>query len=213
MAHAGVCSRRDAADFLQTNIVIHEGRQIQDLNFQVPVNASLEINGKTIKLNETKIVLLHKPRGFVCTHREQKNQKSIFRLLPDNMKRYFYAGRLDEDSRGLVLLSNDGDLVYRLTHPSTKTSKIYHAHISRPLSPGETEKIMRGIWSAGEKLFVDSIEPLDKKALYEIHLHEGKNREIRRIFEALHLDVIDLFRLKIGDYEIDGIPEGEFVIF
>jgi 23S rRNA pseudouridine2605 synthase len=212
LAHAGVCTRREAADFLKKNLVSLNGEKIVDLNFQIRPDASLEINGKPVGLNQTEIVLLNKPKGYVCTHREQKDQQSIFRLLPDTMSRYFFAGRLDEESRGLVVLSNDGDLIYRLSHPSQKTVKKYHAHSSRPLSDIEIEKIRRGVWSKKEKLNVDSIEPLTQKADYEICLHEGKNREIRRIFEALGLSIIDLCRISIADYTIDGIEEGKYTV-
>ena len=211
MAHAGVCSRREAAGFLENNRVEISGELIRELNFQVDHDATLIINKKPFTLNKIEIVLLHKPKDFVCTHKEQKNQKSIFRLLPAGMHRYFFAGRLDEESRGLVVLSNNGDLIYNLSHPSKKTGKVYHVHASRPLSNDEMEKIRRGVWSKREKLSVDSIEPLAEKARYEIHLHEGKNREIRRIFESLGLDVTDLFRLSIGRFTLENIPEGNYV--
>jgi len=212
LAHAGLCTRREAAEFLRNNQVQLDGKTIEDLNFQVSPDATLEVNGKKITLNEVKVVLLNKPRGYVCTHKEQKNQRSIFRLLPGEMSRYFFAGRLDEDSHGLVVLSNNGDLIYRLTHPTQRTVKVYHVHASRPLSSIELEKIRRGVWSKREKLNVDSIEPMTKKAFYEICLHEGKNREIRRIFESLGMEILDLCRISIADYKLDNIEEGKFKV-
>jgi 23S rRNA pseudouridine2605 synthase len=212
LAHAGLCSRREAAEFLELNEVFYENNRVTDLSFKVPVNATLNINKKPVSLEKSQVVLLNKPRGYVCTHKEQKNQKSIFRLLSPEMKSFFFAGRLDEDSRGLVVLSNNGDLIFNLTHPKTETTKIYHVHSTRPLSNAELEKITRGIWSKGEKLMVDSIKPLKETAKYEIHLHEGKNREIRRIFEALGLTLNDLLRIKIDIYTLEGIPEGSFKI-
>jgi len=212
LAHAGVCSRREAADFLKNNDVFINGKKIIDLNHQVRSDDFLVVNGDPVILKKIKVILLNKPAGYVCTHKEQKNQKSIFRLLPEEMGRYFFAGRLDEESRGLVVLSNDGDLIYQLTHPTRKTTKIYHVHSSRPLSSDEMEKIRRGVWSKKEKLNVDSIKPLFKKASYEIYLHEGKNREIRRIFESLGLTIIDLYRISIANYSIEGIEEGKYTV-
>jgi len=212
LAHAGLCSRRDAANFLNSHEVIYEGNRIHELNFHLSPDAIILVNGQPVRLNQSQIVLLNKPPGYVCTHKEQKNQKSIFRLLPHEMSRFFYAGRLDEESRGLVILSNDGDLVFNLTHPTRETTKIYHVHVSRPLSEIEILKITNGIWSKKEKLQVDNIRPLLNPANYEIEIHEGKNREIRRIFDALFLQVNDLLRIKIGEYSIDGITEGNYRI-
>ena len=211
LAHAGVCTRRGAAEFLATNEIWFNNLKISDLNLKIPAEATLIINGRTVSLASTEIVLLNKPAGFVCTHKEQKNQKSIFRLLPESMKHYFFAGRLDEESRGLMVLSNNGSFIYNLSHPSMEVQKIYEVSISRPLSPQEIEKIKRGIWSKGEKLRVDNIVELANKTTYELTLHEGKNREIRRIFESLGIQVHDLYRIRLGDYWIDSINEGSYV--
>lgn len=211
LSHAGVCSRRGAADFLMTHEVVYNGQPVRDLNFKVAPQDTLVIDGKDVRLLKTEVVLLNKPPGYVCTHKEQKNQKSIFRLLEPHMKSYFFAGRLDEMSRGLMVLSNNGDYIYNLTHPKQQVEKIYHVRTTRPLSEKEVEKIKKGVWSKQEKLTVDSIKPLGQKTNYEIILHEGKNREIRRIFQALKLDVADLQRIQLGSFSLEGLEEGKYI--
>lgn len=219
LSHAGVCSRREAADFLLQHEVLLEGEKITRPDTRVSEKASLIINGEEIGLSAQKeVVLLNKPAGYVCSHREQKNKKSIFRLLPHSMQKYYFAGRLDEDSRGLVVLSNDGDFIYRLSHPSQNTHKLYRLQTNRPLSPDEQKRAMQGVFDRGEKLYLHKITPLKKITRYEIELTRGKNREIRRVIERLGARVADLQRVEMGKYKLkeEGdrtgiqIKEGEF---
>lgn len=212
----GVCSRREAADFLKTNEVLEDGRRITELNHRVTNGSPLTINGKALRPQKIGgTVLLNKPPGYICSHREYSKgidrPQSIFRLLPKAMVRYYYAGRLDVESRGLVVLSNDGDLIYRLSHPKFGVEKRYIVKTTRPLSVAELRRIAAGVWSQGDKLKPDNIKPLQRKPCYEITLHEGKNREIRRIFEVLNIDIVDLQRVSLGPYSLGDIKEGKFI--
>ncbi len=211
LALTGACSRREAAEFLKEHQVVHAGKRIVAPNYHLSETDSIEINGKRVEPQTgKKVILLNKPAGYICSHKEHKGEKSIFRLLPDEMNRYFYAGRLDVESRGLVVLSNDGDLIFRLSHPKFKTPKRYMVRLSRPISPEEMEKTTQGIWDRGERLKADKILKGKKPALYEVILHEGKNREIRRIFGSLRVKVTDLCRTHLGPYALDDIVESEY---
>lgn len=212
LSHLGLCSRRTAADFLSSHQVIHNGERITRPDYKLEPDAMVLVDGKSYRASaETEIILLNKPTGYVCSHKAQKGQRSIFTLLPPEYSSYYFAGRLDVDSRGLVVLSNKGDLIYKLTHPSNKTEKHYRVHLSRPLDNRELEKVTHGVYHRGDKLRASTIDPLPSKAHYLMVLTEGKNREIRRIFSTFGIDVIDLYRTSIGPYLIGDLEEGNYI--
>lgn len=207
----GLCSRRESDSFLLEHEVMYKGRRITALNFYLPTTALLQIDKKEYRLeNNTQVYLLNKPAGYICSHKSFKDQPSIFTLLPQEISRYFFAGRLDADSDGLVVVTNDGDLVYSLTHPSQKTRKLYLVHSSRPLSLSEQDKLLKGVFRRGEKLKADSIKKGKQPAHYFVELHSGKNREVRRLFEAVHVRVLKLTRLRMGEFSLDDIEEGKW---
>ena len=212
LSTAGIIPRRKVPEFLEKNQVIYQGKRIQDLNFYLPKEAVIWVNGKRVSLPKERIILLlHKPIGYVCSHRERRGEKSIFRLLPKEYRHFFFAGRLDKDSRGLVLLSNDGDLIYSLIHPRSEVIKKYLVRVQRPLSEKEEKRLLQGVYWGKEKLTFSSLIR-KKPALYEIHLKEGKKRHIRRAFQKIGVEVKDLFRFQIGPYSIGEIPEGKFIV-
>ena len=211
LSHAGVCSRRASSTFLRENEVIYQDERITRPDIRVDLNGpDVIINGKKITVKKREILLLNKPPGYVCTHKEQKNQKSFFRLLPPVYSSFFFAGRLDIDSRGLMVLSNDGQFIYELSHPSGEQKKIYHVHTSRPLASQEKNEIVKGFFIQGEFLKADQIEPLDMPSHYKFVLHHGKNREIRRLLEKFSVETLDLFRVQFADFSVEGIQEGEY---
>lgn len=210
LSRSGICSRREAKEFLQAHTIVFQKQVIQDLNFKLPEDAIIYVDGKKVSLPKEKIiVLLNKPAGYVCSHREQKGQKSIFRLLPKEWSHLFFAGRLDENSRGLVVLSNDGDLIYKLSHPSQKVKKEYLVKINRPLSEIEKTKLLKGVYDHGEKLRALDIEEI-RPAYYRIFLQEGKKRQLRRMFSQLGLTVLDLQRISVGEFRLGNLAEGNY---
>ena len=216
LSHLGLCTRREAADFIAKNEVFFKGEKITALNTRLePENESITlfVNEKAYTYGSAvNVYLLHKPPGYVCSHKEQQGQKSIFRLIKPEMSKLFFAGRLDALSRGLVVLSNQGDLIFRLSHPRFQVQKKYRVHASRPLSPGEKEKALAGVFNNNEKLKFHSIVSETKPAHYTIVLKQGKNREIRRVFEGFGIKVLDLFRIELGPYSITQVPEeGAFI--
>jgi len=211
LSRAGLCSRRGAAEYLKENSVTCDNQTIDRLDFDVPENSSIQVGGKTYDISKTtEIYLLNKPPGYICSHKEHRGEKNIFRMLPKGTEKYYFAGRLDVMSRGLVVLSNDGDLIYQLTHPSFSTEKTYNIKVSRPLSDEELKKMTQGVWCNGEKLKAKNITKLAKLAHYQWVLVEGKNRQIRRMVESLGLRVTDLLRLSMGKYKLDNLEAGKF---
>ena len=212
--------RRGAAEFLALHAVAVDGIPVTELNFTVDednlAQIKLTVDGKPISLGGSDTVLLfNKPRGVVSSHRGQKIRgkelKTIFDYLPQQYKTWFFAGRLDVSSEGLMVLSNDGDHIFALSHPKNGVLKKYFVRTSRPMSPAETERAVKGVMDKGEKLRFEKVIPLDKPAHYEMHLKEGKNREIRRVLERLGVYARELRRTELGPYKLAGIKSGEYV--
>lgn len=219
LARAGLASRRGAADFLRTHKVCVNGEPITELNYSLPVAelsaCVLTVDGKKIHLeSESRVLLFHKPVGVICSHRSQmlrgKKLKTLFECLPAEYRAWFFAGRLDVSSSGLMVLSNDGDHIYTLSHPKHGVVKRYLVRTSRPLSPDECRRAEKGVYDKGEKLRFESIRALEKPAHYEILLREGRNREIRRVLERLGVFARELKRTDLGPYTLGDLKPGEF---
>lgn len=212
LARAGLCARRDAALFLKEHVVKHNGEIIDRLDYRLNENDILEINGENVApIPELVILLLNKPVGYVCTHKSQYNQKTIFSLLPKEIGRLFIAGRLDSDSRGLLLLSNHGNFVNKISHPKFGIEKTYIVTTSRPVTEKEKLEMKNGIFEGKDKLRFLDIRDGNVPARYKVILNEGKNREIRRVFKYFNVHVKDLERISIGPYKMGDLPEGKFI--
>lgn len=220
LARAGVAPRRATASFLAEHDVAIDGVRITELNHliaegDIPL-IRLTVDGKPVLLTaDDSVLLFHKPKGVVSSHRTQrvrgKDLKTVFDFLPKEYKTWFFAGRLDVSSSGLMVLSNDGDHIFSLSHPKHGVLKKYFVKTSRPLSPADITRAEKGIMDKGERLRFEKIIPLDKPAHYEMHLREGKNREIRRVLERLGVFARELVRTELGPYQLGDIPVGEFL--
>lgn len=220
LARAGIAPRRATASFLEEHDVRIDGIRITELNYVVAEETlgslKLTVDGKPVTLVTDDVVLLfHKPKGVVCSHRTQKIRgkelRTIFDFLPAEYRTWFFAGRLDVSSSGLMVLSNDGDHIFELSHPKHGVLKKYFVRTSRPLSPADITRAEKGVMDKGEKLKFEKVIPQAKPAHYEIHLKEGKNREIRRILERLGVFARELVRTELGPYVLEGIEAGKFV--
>ena len=130
-------------------------------------------------------------------------------LVEKAKRKYYFAGRLDKNSRGLVVLSNDGELIYQLTHPSFKVEKVYQIHVRPPLDKRSIEKALQGVYDKKDLLKFDVFTQLKDQGHYQVTLHQGRNQEIRRMIKRLGRNVIDLQRIKIGKFCLDDLPEGK----
>jgi 23S rRNA pseudouridine2605 synthase len=169
--------------------------------------------GKSDESASTKYItiLLNKPVGYVCSKNGQ-GSRTIYSLLPKEYLNLNIAGRLDKDSSGLVVLTNDGELLNELTHPSKNKDKVYEVELDGELKDSDIRALLDGI-NIGEKTisrFI-AIKPLDKNK-YEVVLHEGRNRQIRKMVNKLHYSVVSLLRTSLGDYNLNDIPEGKFKV-
>jgi pseudouridine synthase len=202
-------SRRKADTLIEQKRVV-VNREVANLGTQVGDSDSVIIDG--IKLlpvkREIKIVLLNKPIGYVCSQ-DGQGAPTVYDLLQSNMKGLKIAGRLDKDSSGLVILTNDGQLLNQLTHPSNDNEKVYQVTLSKPLEDGAIAKFAKGVDIGDERVSKLEVLPL-KNLTYEVRIHEGRNRQIRRSFEAMGYNVIALHRTDLGPYSIDGLTPKQF---
>lgn len=219
LAEAGKCSRREGEAWIAEGRVEVNG-ETATLGQKIdPERDRVVVDGRRVQYRpdrQERIVLaLNKPRGVLCTHSDPFGGRTVFDLVPPEWMRgrLFCAGRLDKDSEGLVILTNDGPLNQRLTHPSGEVIKRYRVRIHRPFEPQDIPKLRRGVTREGERLSALKIIPApgkDQEAQHrlEIHLNQGRKREIRRLLEAFGYLVERLERVQIGRFELKRLPRG-----
>ena len=211
LSTCGVASRRHAVDLVKAGKIIvndevelNPARRITDLD-------TVLFQGNKVEQPTTRhYIMLHKPRGYVCTAEDPHAKKKALDLIqhPDN-PRLFSAGRLDKDSEGMLIFSDDGDLVNRMTHPSGGIRKIYEVSTEYELTPRDIDKLTRGITDKGERLRALSIRYLYGNK-YEFILGEGKNREIRRLLASVRNQALRLKRVAVGGLSLGALPSGKW---
>jgi 23S rRNA pseudouridine2605 synthase len=205
-------SRRKADDAIFEKRVKVNG-EIVTAGYLVDINDIVLLDDVPVRDGEEHdniVILLNKPVGYVCSTKGQ-GSKTIYDLLPKEYKNLKPAGRLDKDSSGLLLLTNDGDLLNDLTHPSKEKNKIYHIILNKPLSYSDEKIITNGV-ELSDGVSALGLKPLARNRFdWEVTMHEGRNRQIRRTFNALKYEVIALDRVVFGNYKLDRIPLGGFL--
>lgn len=213
LADAGLGSRRKVEELITTGKVSINGERVTDLATQVDASTdTVAVNGKVIEACTKRVyLLLNKPKNYVVTRHDEFDRKTIYKLLPDFAQKCVSAGRLDMDSEGLLLLTNDGDLVQALTHPTLKVEKTYRVEVDQPLYKRQLEELRSGIVIEGYRtkpagVFVKSNR--DGNVVLKMIISEGKKRQIRLMLEALDRRVINLKRMQIGEIELGKLPVG-----
>lgn len=212
LAESGVASRRNCDKLISDGLVTVNGKVCtlgQDID---EVNDSVMVNGKKInKVSKFSYYMMNKPKGYVCTVKDEKDRKTVMDLLPNNVDRVFPVGRLDYDSEGMLILTNDGDFCNRLIHPSSEIPKTYLVKIEGSLDDSEILRISRGVVIDGVKTKKCTIKIVDQtKAFTKFHVivTEGRNREIRKLFMSAGKEVKFLKRIKIGDLGMGSLDRG-----
>lgn len=212
IALCGVSSRRKAEEYILNGLVKINGKVVEDLSTKVNEKDVVTINDQIIKpTNDYVYYLLYKPKGYLTTMSDDRNRKTIVDLI-DLDKRVFPVGRLDYDSEGALILTNDGDLAYRLTHPKFEIEKTYIVKICGEIKESELAVIRKGVVIDGvkfNKCKANLKEYKNNISKIEITLTEGKNREIRRIFEAIGREVIFLKRVEFAGIKLGGLKRKE----
>lgn len=211
LSAAGVASRRAAGDLVKAGRIAVNSRTIREPGFRILPADTVTLDGRPVEpAGRFHYIMLNKPRGYVCTNADpHAPRKAVDLIRLDPPVRLFSAGRLDKESEGMILFSNDGDYVARLTHPRYEIRKTYLVRVTREFTEPELTRIRTGITDGGEHLRVISIAPAGN-CLYRIVLNEGKKREIRRLTAAVGSPTLELRRIRIGGLALGDLPQGAF---
>jgi len=210
LSKSGVCSRRSAVDIIRSGKARVNNRKILEPSFNIDTAKDIVfLNDKKISLKEEIYIMLNKPRGVTTTKKDRFAKRTVMDLLPPRMSHLNPVGRLDKDTTGLLLLTNNGDLINRLTHPRYNIEKLYEARLDARLKDADWAVLERGIDLDGERTAPCRIQ-LREKSNLEIVLHEGKKRQIRRMFSKMGYKVLDLKRSKEGSLALAGLGEGRW---
>ena len=215
IANSGYTSRRKAEELITSNHVTVNGEVVNTLGYKVNGNDIIAIDGNIITKNTVKeYYILNKPREVICSVSDDKGRKTVVDLIKTE-GRIYPVGRLDYDTTGLIILTNDGELANILMHPKNKISKTYIAKINGILNKDDFKKLRKGVLIDDRKLIIDNvkvrkIDKIKNTSLVEVTIHEGRNHIIRRLFEKLGYDVMKLTRNKFAFLDIDDLKSGEY---
>lgn len=213
IASSGICSRRKADELIEQGVVSVNGKKIAELGFKVSEKDKVFINNELIRPKKHEYYRFYKPTGYITTADDEKDRKIIYDLLPAEMHKLNPIGRLDRDSSGLIILTNDGELINELTHPSIKVPKVYIVGVSGKVHLHHLEKMVQGIEiEPGKIAYADSqiIETTNKKTTLQVTLYQGLNRQIRKMFDYLGFEVLSLKRVQHAIITLEGLKKGEF---
>ncbi|WP_304507458.1 pseudouridine synthase [Anaerotignum sp.] len=216
LAEAGVASRRKAEELIAAGKIKVNGKVITELGTKVdPQKDEVLYQDKKVSKKEVEMVyiMLHKPEGYVTTAKEQFGRPGVMDLIRDVKERIFPVGRLDYDTSGLLLLTNDGDLTYKLTHPKHDVEKTYTAKLYGTPDDMDLQKFRRGVFIDGRKTKPAKIQILekgDRQSVVEIVIHEGRNRQVRKMCEAIKHPVAQLKRVATGELKLGDLPRGKY---
>ncbi len=215
IAHAGVASRRKAEELIVQGKVTVNGKVVKELGTKVSSNDKVEVEGVPIVKEQPVYYLLYKPRGVISSVKDDKGRKVVTDFLPEVEERIFPIGRLDYDTSGVLLLTNDGDFANLLMHPSYQIDKVYVVKTKGIPSSDQLKSFKKGINVEGERLKavhakVMSTDQKKNTAIVQVILHEGKNRQVRKMFDAIGIPVDKLKRERYGFITLDGMNAGDF---
>ncbi len=213
LSNAGICSRREADVLIKTGVVTVNGEIVTEMGHKVKKDDVVRYDGETINAEKKRYVLLNKPKGFLTTMDDPMGRKTVMSLVKKACRERIYpVGRLDKDTTGLLLFTNDGDLAKKLTHPRHQAGKIYQVELDKKLRVEDLQKLLRGVDLEDGKSVFDKAEFIspDDARLVGVELHSGKNRIVRRTFEALGYKVVKLDRVTFAGLTKKDLPRGMF---
>lgn len=214
MSRAGVASRRKSEDIIEAGRVKVNGEVVTELGTKVnPGKDVIEVDGEKIEREELVYILLNKPEGYVTTVDDPQNRPTVIDLLPGVEQAVHPVGRLDMDAEGLLLLTNDGDLTYALTHPSHEVTKTYIATVKGIPNQSKLDALQRGIelkdgWTASAEAKI--VAELNNEAIVSLEIHEGRKHQVKRMWKAVGHPVKELKRTRFGPLDLEGVSEGQY---
>lgn len=213
LANAGICSRREADEYIKAGLVKVNGKVITELGTKIQPTDEVKFNNETIKIENKVYILLNKPKDYVTTTTDERGRKTVMELIRGACReKVFPVGRLDRNTTGVLLFTNDGELAAKLTHPKYSKKKIYHVFLDKKIKTEDLNKLVEGI-NDGEDLLradvVSLVDPTDKTQV-GVEIHTGQNRVIRRMFEALGYKVVKLDRVYFAGLTKKSLPRGRW---
>jgi len=216
IAHAGVCSRRDADTLVEQGRVSIDGEVVTQHGTRVHQGQRVEVDGSPISLQDFDYILLNKPKDTISTTDDPRDRNTVLQaagISSDNPKGMFPVGRLDRNTTGVLLLTNDGDLAHRLMHPKFEISKIYFVRTRKPVKPHELDQLQQGVELEDGLAAADRVTYIDQslnKTDVALEIHEGRNRQVRRMFELLGHDIVQLDRPKYAGLTAGKLDRGRW---
>jgi len=212
LSNAGICSRREADVLIQTGVVTVNDVIVLEMGHKVMPGDKVRYDGETINAEKKRYVLLNKPKDFITTMDDPWGRKTVMSLVSKACRERVYpVGRLDRETTGLLLFTNDGDMAKKLTHPRHKSSKIYHVELNKPVKLEDVQKLLTGIELEDGKTNFDKAEYVkDSSREIGVELHSGKNRIVRRMFESMGYEVVKLDRVQFAGLTKKDLPRGHY---
>ncbi|MGB5376645.1 pseudouridine synthase [Muriicola sp.] len=213
VANSGVCSRREADTYIAAGNVTVNGKPVTEMGHKVSLTDEVRFDGRLLNPEKKEYILLNKPKNFITTTKDEKGRRTVMELISNATKsRLVPVGRLDRNTTGLLLFTNDGDLAKKLTHPRHGVRKIYHVELNKNLKTEDLHKIQEGVMLEDGLIKVDEISYLNNAPKKEVgvEIHSGKNRIVRRIFEQLGYEVVKLDRVIFANLTKKDLPRGHW---
>lgn len=214
IADSGFCSRRKAEEYIVNKKVLVNGNIVSELGTKVDESDEIIVDGNSISKQDKEYYVFYKPRGVICSTNDDKGRKTVVDFFESN-KRLYPVGRLDYDTTGIIFLTNDGEFTNMILHPKNNIPKVYIAKLEGIIDGYMIKKIKSGVMIDRVKVIPDRVKlkSVDKKSntcIVEITIHDGKNHEVKKIFESVGLNVIKLKRESIGFIDLTGLKSGEY---
>ena len=212
LSNAGICSRREADVLIQTGVVTVNDVIVLEMGYKVLPGDKVRYDGETINAEKKQYVLLNKPKDFITTMDDPWGRKTVMSLVSKACRERVYpVGRLDRETTGLLLFTNDGDMAKKLTHPRHKSSKIYHVELNKPVKLEDVQKLLTGIeLEDGITIFDKADYVKESSREIGVELHSGKNRIVRRMFESMGYEVVKLDRVQFAGLTKKDLPRGHY---
>jgi 23S rRNA pseudouridine2605 synthase len=213
LAQSGVASRREADELIKAGVVTVNGKVVTELGTKVRLGDTVHYGGQRLSMEKKRYVLLNKPKGFITTTDDPRNRRTVMALVDDACpERIYPVGRLDRNTTGVLLLTNDGDLAKKLTHPSHGAEKIYHVTLDKAVTKAHLEQLVSGVPLDDGPAYADEASYVDgtNKREVGVRLHSGRNRVVRRMFEALGYEVVKLDRVVFAGLTKKDLPRGKW---
>ena len=213
IANSGVCSRREADTYIEHGSVEVNGNLVTEMGYKVQPDDLVRFDGTSITPEQKKYILLNKPKNYITTMDDDRGRKTVMDLVSNASKERIYpVGRLDRNTTGLLLFTNDGELAKKLTHPKHDVRKLYHASLDKKLELKDLEKLRGEVIIEGKKVFIDAVSYVDGQPKSEvgIEIHSGRNRIVRKIFEHLGYKVSKLDRVIFAELTKKNLPRGRW---